>query len=87
VPSLFREEGRLYLAAGESDGRVALFAADNSKEDLPVFRKYDYLRGIRVRNHSSPSVTPSTVGMEVSVGDYDGNLRHFACRTMLEKIE
>lgn len=79
APSLFREGGRLSLLVGEQDGRIRVFEADNSGNILSLFHKDGFLGDIRVKNHSSPSAIAKEGLVEVAVGDYDGNLRHYSC--------
>lgn len=85
TPSLFRDAGKLYLLTGQQDGKIIVFTAANSGLHQPVFFRDDYLQGIRVNNHSSPSVLAKNGAIEMSVGDYNGNLKHFVCRS--ERIE
>jgi hypothetical protein len=80
TPALFRDGERLYLLAGQQDGRINIFTADARNSKQPVFIKEDYLGGIQMNTHSSPSVVTRSGLIEISVGDYNGNLKHFACR-------
>jgi hypothetical protein len=71
----------LYLFVGEQDGRIKVFTADADSTRPAVFHNNDYLGDIRVNNHSSPSAVAAAGGkIELLVGDYNGNLKHFACR-------
>jgi hypothetical protein len=79
-PSIFREGSRLYLLAGQQDGRIAVFAAETVQNEQPVFIRHDYLQGVRVDNHSSPSAMSGNGLIELYVGDYNGSLRQFTCR-------
>ncbi|MBI5640479.1 MAG: VCBS repeat-containing protein [Nitrospirae bacterium] len=79
APTLFRDAERLYLLAGQQDGRIYAFTSDPDGHGLPVFSRGDYLSGIKVNNHSSPSAVAKNGNIEISVGDYNGNLRHYAC--------
>ena len=38
------------------------------------------MKNIHVSNHSAPSAYLQDGIIEMSVGDYNGNLRHFACK-------
>lgn len=87
VPSLSGDGERIYLTVGEQGGKVALFVADKSLSGPLVFRRDDYLEGIRMKKHSAPSAAYSHGGMDLTVGDYDGNLKHFACRKTLVSIK
>jgi hypothetical protein len=47
---------------------------------MPVFSREELLSNLQFNNHSSPSVFMNKGVIDLSVGDYNGNLRHFACR-------
>jgi hypothetical protein len=79
-PSLFRAAGTVYLLVGEQDGKISVFTAADSPSKAQVFQPDGLLDGILVKDHSSPSAITGNGGIELSVGDYDGNLRHFACK-------
>ncbi len=79
-PSLFRHDGKLYLLAGQQDGKITVFIAHKTVYSLLYFYRDDYLHGIQVNNHSSPTVFTKNGFMEMSIGDYNGNLKHFVCR-------
>ncbi|MDA8077777.1 MAG: VCBS repeat-containing protein [Nitrospiraceae bacterium] len=79
TPALYRDEGKIYLLAGEQDGRILTFSAGVGPSKGIVFTRDDDLPGIRVQNHSSPSVIFSNGVMDLTVGDYDGNIKNFAC--------
>jgi hypothetical protein len=79
-PSIFREGSRLYLLAGQQDGKIVVFTGETGRNQAPVFIRHDYLHGVRVDNHSSPAVISRNGLIELSVGDYNGSLRQFACR-------
>ena len=80
APAVIREADLLYLFVGEQDGRIKVFTAHADNARPPVFHNDDYLSDIRVNNHSSPSAVASGGKIELLVGDYNGNLKHFACR-------
>lgn len=80
APTLFSYGDRLYLLVGQQDGRVTIFTADKQRTGYPVFLKDGYLSGIKVNNHSSPSAYVRNGKVELSIGDYHGNLRHFICK-------
>jgi hypothetical protein len=75
----------LWLLAGEQDGRIITYVADPCGNGSTAFRENGVLDGIRVHNHSSPSAAMNNGLISLSVGDYDGNLSHFACRE--ERVE
>jgi hypothetical protein len=79
-PTLLDQNGKMYLFVGQQDGRIQVFHAERKESRYPVFAKDETLQGIRVNNHSSPSAYLRGGSIELSVGDYDGNLKHFACR-------
>lgn len=84
TPTLYRYSGRLWLLAGEQDGRIMSYFADTGGGG-PVFHENGFLGDIRVNKHSSPSATMKNGLISLAVGDYDGNLSHFACRE--ERVE
>jgi hypothetical protein len=85
-PSLAKAEGKTYLFVGQQDGKVRLFAADPLRTGSPsVFQSEGYLDGVQMRRHSAPAAFEKTGLLEVSIGDYDGNLKCFLCR--MEKKE
>ena len=79
-PALFEDGGKLYLLAGQQNGRILVFVAERKDAGPPVFVSYDDLIGISVDEHSSPSVVARDGRIELSVGNYNGGLRYFACR-------
>ncbi len=80
APAVIKEAGVLYLFVGEQDGRIKVFTADADDTRPAVFHNDYYLGDIRVNNHSSPSAVAAGGKIELLVGDYNGNLKHFACR-------
>jgi hypothetical protein len=86
VPSLFREGGRLSLLVGEQDGRIRVFEAETAGSTLSVFHKDGFLSDIRVKNHSSPSAIAKEGLVELAVGDYDGNLKHYSCNMVSVEV-
>lgn len=85
APALYRDYDRLWLLAGEQDGRIMTYIADAGMKGPSVFHENGPLDGIVVKNHSSPSADMKNGLISLSVGDYDGNLRHFSCRE--ERVE
>ncbi|MBI5102847.1 MAG: VCBS repeat-containing protein [Nitrospirae bacterium] len=81
-PSVFSEGGALYILVGQQDGRLVVFSAGTGHDGQYVFRRHHYLSDIKVDNHSSPSVVAGDGRVDLSVGDYNGSLRHFACRSV-----
>jgi hypothetical protein len=84
-PSLTRDAERLYLFVGGQDGSISLYTAQNGR--TPLFQRDRLFNGIQVKNHSAPSVYLRDGIIEMSVGDYNGNLRHFACRNSDTQIQ
>jgi hypothetical protein len=87
APSLFREGDRLSLLVGEQDGRIRVFEADTGGNMLAVFHKDGFLGDIRVKKHSSPSAISREGLVEVAVGDYDGNLKHYSCNMVSVEVK
>jgi len=87
APTLFREGDTLYLFVGQQDGKIRTYTAktegwaQRSRIDYReiTFTEKDYLKEIRVQNHSSPFVNVKDGTIDLISGDYDGNLRHFVC--------
>ena len=79
-PALVRDAGTIYLLVGEQDGRIAIFKAKDDPSKAQAFQPDGFVEGILVKDHSSPSAITGNGGIELAVGDYDGNLRHFACK-------
>ena len=77
-PALIRDGNKIHLFVGGQDGSMDLYTAQNGKTLL--FHKDAHFNGIQVNNHSSPSAYMRNGIIEMSVGDYNGNLRHFACK-------
>jgi len=86
-PSLFREGNRLSLLVGEQDGRIRVFDAGTGENMLSMFHKDGFLGDIRVKNHSSPSAIAKEGFVEVAVGDYDGNLKHYSCNMVSVELK
>jgi len=86
TPTLYKDSGRLWLLAGEQDGRIIAYVADRDRKGRISFRENSVLDGIRVHDHSSPSAAIKDGTISLSVGDYDGNLSHFSCREKRVKI-
>lgn len=87
VPSFFREADRISLLVGEQDGRIRVFEAETAGGTLSTFHKDGFLRDIRVKNHSSPSAIAKGGLVELAVGDYDGNLKHYSCKRLSVEIK
>jgi hypothetical protein len=85
TPAFIRDSEILYALVGQQDGRVRIFIADARIPGLPLFQESGYIEGIQANTHSSPTATSRDGIIELSVGDYDGNLKHFACKQMSEK--
>ena len=86
-PSLAREEGKTYLFVGRQDGKISIFTANPAYWSTPVFYPDDYLQGVQVNNHSCPAAVEMKGFIELSVGDYNGNLKHFACHREEKEIK
>jgi hypothetical protein len=80
-PALIRHRENIYLFVGQQDGKMLVYTAADSGTGFPVFSRQNYLSDIQVSNHSSPSVIIKGDMFEMAVGDYNGNLRLFACRS------
>jgi hypothetical protein len=78
-PALLRDGVTVLLLVGEQDGRVAVFTSGEGGAEAQVFQPDGLLDGILVKGHSAPSAVEEEGGIEIAVGDYDGNLRHFSC--------
>ncbi len=79
-PSLVRDDDRIYLFVGQQDGNIRFYSAKSTGRGMPVFSREEFLSNLMVNNHSAPSVSMNKGIIDLSVGDYNGNLRHFACR-------
>ncbi len=79
-PSLVKEDGKTYLFVGRQDGKISLFTSNPRYWGNPVFYPDDYLAGVQVCNHSCPAVVERKGLIELTIGDYNGNLKYFACR-------
>lgn len=87
APAPLRDGDTLYLLVGQQDGRIAVFTAQSIPGSMPVFYVNGHIDTVQVINHSSPSALIKNGVIELTVGDYDGNLKHFACRQDLIEIE
>ena len=87
TPALFKDLNNLNLLVGQQDGRIITFTAEIGRSDFPVFYKEGFLQDIHVNDHSSPTVHENNGIIEMSVGDYNGNLRHFACKRDMREIK
>jgi hypothetical protein len=87
VPAIFKDSGKLYLLSGQQDGKIQVFKADMKASAHTVFYREGYLHGIQVNTYSSPSVISHHGLLEISVGDYDGNLKHFTCKQDFVKVK
>jgi hypothetical protein len=79
-PSLVRDDDRIYLFVGQQDGSMHFYSARSTGRGMPVFSREEFLNNLQFNNHSSPSAFMNKGVIDLSVGDYNGNLRHFACR-------
>lgn len=79
-PSLAADGERTYLFVGQQDGNVLTYLSDSDRFGTASFIRDGLLEEIRMRNHSSPWAVGRAGNFELSVGDYDGNLKHFVCR-------
>jgi hypothetical protein len=87
APTLARDGNIVYLFVGQQDGRIRTYISElrDEKEERPfdyttlTFTETDYLKDIRMHNHSSPSIRVKDNTLEMVLGDYDGNIRHFIC--------
>jgi hypothetical protein len=86
APSFFREADRVSLLVGEQDGKIRVFEAETAGSALSMFHKDGFLRDIRVKNHSSPSAIAKGGLVELAVGDYDGNLKHYSCKMVSVEV-
>ncbi len=84
-PSLVRDDNRIYLFVGQQDGTMRFYSAKSTGKGMPVFSREELLSNLRFNKHSSPSVSLSRGIIDLSVGDYNGNLRHFSCKS--ERVE
>ena len=86
-PSLAREDGKTYLFVGRQDGKISLFTSNPRYWGTPVFYPDDYLEGVQVCNHSCPAAVERKGLIELTIGDYNGNLKYFACRREEREIK
>ncbi len=86
-PSLVRDGERIYLFVGQQDGGMRFYSARNTGSGMPVFSREEFLNDLQFNNHSSPSVFMNNGVIDLSVGDYNGNLRHFACKSGRVEIQ
>lgn len=84
-PAVFEDGGSLYLLVGQQNGKVRAFVADSRSELGPMFVEHDDFLGVSLDEHSSPSVLARDGNIELSIGNYNGGLRYFACRK--ERVE
>ncbi len=86
TPAFIKDADMLYLLVGQQDGRVRMFTTDVGLSGSPVFRDGGYIEGVQANTHSSPAVILNEGIIELSVGDYDGNLKHFTCKPAYGKL-
>jgi hypothetical protein len=87
APSLTRDGNVVYLFVGQQDGRIRTYVSELGAEggersadySKLTFTETDYLKDVRMHNHSSPSIRVKGDAVEMVSGDYDGNIRHFTC--------
>ena len=87
APSLAREAGKTYLFVGQQDGKISIFTADPQYWGTSVFYPDDYLQGVQVNNHSCPAALERRGLIELTIGDYNGNLKQFACHPEKRQIK
>ncbi|TAN44492.1 MAG: VCBS repeat-containing protein [Nitrospirae bacterium] len=80
APSVYSDGQDVFLVVGQQDGRLQVFRSTTNSGVLAPFKRHEALPDIRVREHSSPSVKFRNGAVELSVGDYNGNLRYYVCR-------
>ena len=80
TPAFLKDKDKIYLFVGQQDGKINIFSANAVSSKPLVFHKEDYLKNIQVNNHSSPSIYMKNGLIEISVGDYNGNLKDFICK-------
>jgi hypothetical protein len=86
TPAFIKDSEILYALVGQQDGRIRIFSAKVGVPGPPVFHEGGYIEGIQANTHSSPAAILWDGIIELSVGDYDGNLKHFACKQVSKKI-
>ena len=79
-PALIRDSEKIYLFVGQQDGGLLSYSAIHTGRGFPLFSREGPMKNIHVSNHSAPSAYLQDGIIEMSVGDYNGNLRHFACK-------
>lgn len=79
IPTLFHDEDKIIMLVGQQDGRLSIFASQAHTQEYPVFHQEGYIDDIQVNNHSAPSAFNESGIINLIVGDYDGNLKNFAC--------
>ncbi|OGW26634.1 MAG: hypothetical protein A2X59_07720 [Nitrospirae bacterium GWC2_42_7] len=86
-PSLARQEGKTYLFVGQQDGEISIFTADPQYWRTPVFYPDDHLLGVHLNKHSAPSALLKNGVIGITIGDYNGNLKQYACRKSMMEVE
>jgi hypothetical protein len=86
-PSLAKEGGKTYLFVGRQDGKISIFTANPEYWHTTAFYPDDCIEGVQVNNHSCPAAFERMGFIELSVGDYNGNLKHFACHREEKEIK
>ena len=84
VPSIFKYGNNVFLFVGEGDGKIKIFKTDFKEEKITAFKDIGFLNGVRVNSHNSPYVYSENGRFLFTVGDYDGNLKVFACPEFLK---
>jgi hypothetical protein len=85
-PSLLGNHEKTYLFVGQQDGKIIIYTADSKRSGVSAFSRDESLQGVQVSNHSCPAAYEKPGFIELTVGDYDGNLKHFACQTKREAL-
>jgi len=81
APSFVRLADAVWLFVGQHDGRIRLFAAPAGGAAAVGFKETVMPDHVRVKGFASPWAEAGADGdVDLYVGDYDGNLRHFQRR-------
>jgi len=82
APSFVRFPDAVWLFVGQQDGRIRRFVAPAGQEATGGFKEAAMPDQVRVKGFASPwAEAGADGGVDLYVGDYDGNLRHFQLRT------
>lgn len=86
-PSLAREKDKTYLFVGQQDGKISVFTANPLYWRTPVFYPDNYLEGVQGCDHSCPAAFEKMGIIELTIGDYNGNLKYFSCYSEKREIK